>query len=72
MIENSFSKVSRLFPHITQIVLLVLLQGCFKKADIQFKRNNVLLNEDGECKTLKIFHPTPEHTPKSHSYLSNE
>ena len=31
-----------------QSVLLVLLQGCFKEADIQFKRSNVLRNEDGE------------------------
>ena len=34
--------VARLFSHITQRVLLVLLQGCFKKDGIQFKRNNVL------------------------------
>ena len=27
--------------------LLVLLQNCFKKADIQFKHNNVLRNGDG-------------------------
>ena len=46
IIENSFSKVSKLFPHITQNVLLVILQGCFKKAGIQFKCNNVLRNED--------------------------
>ena len=46
MIENSFSKVSRLLSHIAQSVLLLLLQGCFKKAGIQFKRNNVLRNKD--------------------------
>ena len=43
-----FSKVSSLFPHIAQSVLFVLLQGYFKKADVQFKRNNLLRNEDGE------------------------
>ena len=48
MIENSFSKVSRLFSHIVQNVLLVLLLGCFKKTDIQFKRNNVFRNENEE------------------------
>ena len=31
-----------------QGVLLVLLQGCLKKAGIQFKCNNVLFNEDEE------------------------
>ena len=46
--ENSFSKVSRLFSHTTQSVLLILLQGWFKKAGIEFKRNNVLPNEDEE------------------------
>ena len=48
IIENNFSKVSRLFSQIVQSVLLVLLQGRFKKADIQFKPSNVLRNEDGE------------------------
>ena len=62
IIESSFSKVSILFSHITQSVLLILLQGCFRKAGIQFKWYNVLCNEDGEYKTLKVFHPTPEHT----------
>ena len=42
--ECSFSKVSK-FSHIAQSMLLALLQGCFKKADIQFKCNNVLCNE---------------------------
>ena len=65
--ENSFSKVSRLFSHITQSVLLVLLQGCFKKVGIQFEHNNnVLPNEDKEYENLKAFHPAPEHTMKSH------
>ena len=48
MVENNFSKVSRLFSHIVRSVLLVLLQGLFKKAGIQFKCNNVLRNEDKE------------------------
>ena len=48
MVENNFSKVSRLFSHIVQSVLPVLLQGFFKKAGIQFKCNNVLRNEDKE------------------------
>ena len=48
IIEKSCSKVSRLFSNTAQSVLLLLAQGCFKKADIQFKRNNVLLNDDGE------------------------
>ena len=47
IIENSFSKISRLFSHIAQSVLLLLLQGFFKKAEIQFKSNNVLRNENG-------------------------
>ena len=55
MVENNFSKVSRLFSHIVQSVLLVLLQGFFKKAGIQFKCNNVLRNEDKEYETLKVF-----------------
>ena len=42
--ENSFPKVSRLFSHIMQSVLLEVLQGCFKKAGIQFTCNNVLRN----------------------------
>ena len=29
-------------------MILVLLQNCFKKDDIQFKWNNVLRNEDEE------------------------
>ena len=29
--ENSFSKGSRLFSHIMQSILLVLLEGCFKR-----------------------------------------
>ena len=37
--QDSFSKVTRFFSHITQSVLLVFLQGYFKKAGIQFKRN---------------------------------
>ena len=45
--ENSFSKCSRLFSHIMQSILLVLLEGCFKKAGIPFKRN-MLHNEDEE------------------------
>ena len=69
---NSFEKVSRLFPHIAQSMLLVLLQGCFKNDAIQFKRNKVLRNEDEEYQTLKVFHSTPEHTVKSHLYLSNK
>ena len=48
IIENSFSKVSRLFSHIAQSVVLVSLQGCFEKVDLQFKRYNVLRNEDEE------------------------
>ena len=48
IIENIFFKVSRLCSRIMQSVLLVLLQGCFKKVGIQFKRNNVLNNEDEE------------------------
>ena len=47
IVEISFSKVSGLFSHILQSVLL-LLQSCFKKAGIQFRRNNVLRNEDEE------------------------
>ena len=43
-------------------MLLLILKGCFKKADIQFWLNNVLHNEDEESRTLKAFHPTPEHT----------
>ena len=70
-VKNSFSKISILFSHIAQSVLLVSLRGCFKKADIQFKRTNVLHYENGEL-TLKVFHPAPEHTVKSHSCLSNE
>ena len=31
---NSFSKVSRLFSHIAQSVLHLMLQGCFKKAEV--------------------------------------
>ena len=53
-------------------MLVVLFQGGFKKAGIQFKRNNVLRNEDGEYLTLKVLHPTSEHTVKSHPFLSNE
>ena len=37
-----------IFSHITQSIILVLLQGCFKKASIQFKCNNVLCNENKE------------------------
>ena len=48
VIENSFLKVSKLFFHIAQRVLPVLFQSCFKKTSIQFKRNNVLRNEDEE------------------------
>ena len=40
--EQFFKGFLRLFPHITQSMLLVLLQGCFERADIQFKRNNVV------------------------------
>ena len=74
--KTVFSKVL-VFPHFIQSVLLVLLQGCFKKADIQFKHNDVLHNEDKsnegkEYETLKVFHPTPEHKVKSHPCLSNE
>ena len=46
--RTTFSKVSRLFSHIMQRVLLLLLQGCFKKARTQFKCNNVIDNEDKE------------------------
>ena len=68
IIGNSLSKVSRFFPHIAQSVLLVFLQGYFKKTDIQFKCNNVLRNKDGEY--LEIFRPSPEHTVKSQLSLS--
>ena len=44
--ENSFSEVSRLFSHIGQSVLVLILQGCFKKVGIQFYLNNVLRNQD--------------------------
>ena len=64
IIEHSFSKVFRLFSHVTHIVLLVLLQDCFKKVGIQFKRNTVLRDKDEEYWNLKVFHPTPEHTVK--------
>ena len=40
--------VLRLFSHIAQNVLLVLLQDCYEKAGIQFQRNNVLRSEDEE------------------------
>ena len=60
--ENSFSKVPK-FSHIEQSMLLVLLQGCFKKIDVQFKRS--VLRNDEEYYTLKVFHPAPEHTVKS-------
>ena len=53
-------------------MLLILLQGCFKKAGIQLKRSNILHNEDEEYLTLKVFHPTPEHTVKPHPCLSNK
>ena len=46
IMAKSFSKVLRLFSHITQSVLLVLIQGNFKKGGIQFKGNNILSNED--------------------------
>ena len=48
IVEISFSKVSGLFSHILQSVFLLLLQSCFKKAGIQFRRNNMLRNEDEE------------------------
>ena len=50
-------------------MLLVLLQGRFKKAGIQFERSNVLRNEDRKYWTSKVFHPTPEHALKSHLCL---
>ena len=53
-------------------MLLILLQGCFKNDAIQFKRNEVLRNEDEEYQTLKVFHSTPDYTVKSHPYLSNK
>ena len=37
--QNSISRVKRLCFHITQSVLFVLVQGCIKTTDIQFKRN---------------------------------
>ena len=43
--ENSSSEVSRLFSHIEQSVLVLILQGYFKKVGIQFYLN-VLRNED--------------------------
>ena len=43
-----------------------------RKADIQFKHNNVIPNEDWEYYTLKVFRTTPEHMVKSHPCLSNE
>ena len=67
MVENNFSKVSRLFSHIVRHVLLVLLQGFFKKAGIQFKCNNMLRNGNKEYQTLKVFHTTPEYIVKSQS-----
>ena len=49
-----FSKVSSLFFHVAQRVLLVLLQGYFKKADVQFKCNNLLRNEDRKQNFISI------------------
>ena len=35
-----------MFPFEYSTEASLILQSCFKKADIQFKRNNVLRNED--------------------------
>ena len=55
LIENNFSKVSRVSSLNAQSMLLVLLQSCFIKAGIHFKRSNVLRNDlvlIFTCKTL--------------------
>ena len=46
VIQRKIDKVSKLFSYIAKNLLRVLLQSCFKKAGIQFKRINVLRNED--------------------------
>ena len=48
VIESCKTVFQRFFSHIMQSLLLVLLQGCFKKPGIQFKRKNMLLREDKE------------------------
>ena len=47
-LQKQFLKSFKIISHITQSMLLVLLQGCFKKTGIPFKGNNVLRNEDEE------------------------
>ena len=46
--RKRFFKGFKIFSPTEQSVPLVLLQGRFEKADIQFKCNHVLRNEDGE------------------------
>ena len=46
--KTVFQKFPDYFPILRKACFFVLLQGCFKKAGIQFRRNNVLPNEDKE------------------------
>ena len=62
IIENSFSKVSRYFPILRKACFLYYLRAALKK--LAFNSSAII------CYVMKtknkVFHPSPEHTVKSH------